>query len=116
MTAKTKRPDQSAAWQALRAHHQAIKEVHLRSLFAQDGTRGERLVAEAAGLTLDYSKNRITDETVRLLLDLAESAGVTGRRDAMFRGEKINVTEKRAVLHVALRAPRGAAIAVDGEN
>jgi glucose-6-phosphate isomerase len=105
-----------AVWQALAAHHQQVKDVHLRALFAQDPTRGGRLVAEGAGLTLDYSKNRVTDETLRLLLKLAEASDVAGRRDAMFRGEKINVTERRAVLHVALRAPRGESIVVDGEN
>jgi glucose-6-phosphate isomerase len=108
----TRRP----AWQAIEAHYQQMKEVHLRTLFAQDPARGERLVAEGAGLVLDYSKNRVTDETLRLLLQLAETAGVAARRDAMFRGEKINITEKRAVLHVALRAPRGESIVVDGEN
>ena len=108
----TRRP----AWQALDAHYQQMKDVHLRTLFAQDPTRGERLVAEGAGLTLDYSKNRVTDETLRLLIRVAESEGVAARRDAMFRGEKINVTENRAVLHVALRAPRGESIVVDGEN
>ncbi len=108
----TRRP----AWQALEAHYQQMKDVHLRALFAQDPARGERLVAEGAGLTLDYSKNRVTDETLRLLLQLAETGGVAARRDAMFRGEKINITEKRAVLHVALRAPGGESIVVDGEN
>ncbi len=108
----TRRP----AWQAIEAHYQQMKDVHLRTLFAQDPARGERLVAEGAGLTLDYSKNRVTDETLRLLLQLAEASDVAGRRDAMFRGEKINITEKRAVLHVALRAPRGGSIVVDGEN
>ena len=108
----TRRP----AWQALQAHYQQLKDVHLRTLFAQDPGRGERLVAEGAGLTLDYSKNRVTDETLRLLLELAESEGVAARRDAMFRGEKINVTEQRAVLHVALRAPRGESIVVDGQD
>jgi glucose-6-phosphate isomerase len=105
-----------ASWLALQAHYHKVKDVHLRTLFAQDPTRGERLVAEGAGLLLDYSKNRVTDETVRLLLALAESEGVAPRRDAMFRGDKINVTERRAALHVALRAPRGASIAVDGDN
>jgi glucose-6-phosphate isomerase len=104
------------AWQALEAHYQQMKDVHLRTLFAQDPARGERLVAEGAGLVLDYSKNRVDDETLRLLLQLAESEGVAARRDAMFRAEKINITEKRAVLHVALRAPRGESIVVDGEN
>jgi glucose-6-phosphate isomerase len=90
--------------------------VHLRQLFADDPSRGERLAAEGAGLYLDYSKNRITDETVRLLLGLAAEARVAERRDAMFRGEKINVTEQRAVLHVALRAPKAARIMVDGHD
>ncbi|HEU4368550.1 MAG TPA: glucose-6-phosphate isomerase [Methylomirabilota bacterium] len=104
------------AWQALQAHYQQVKDVHLRTLFAQDPRRGERLTAEGAGLFLDYSKNRVTDETLRLLIALADDAGVAARREAMFRGEKINITEKRAVLHVALRAPRGSSILVDGEN
>ena len=108
----TRRP----AWQALEAHYQQMKDVHLRALFAQDAARGERLVAEGAGLTLDYSKNRLTDETLRLLVELADTSGVATRRDAMFRGEKINITEKRAVLHIALRAPRGESIVVDGED
>jgi glucose-6-phosphate isomerase len=105
-----------AAWQALQAHHRRVEDLHLRTLFAQDPARGARLVAEGAGLTLDYSKNRVTDETMGLLLALAESEGVAARRDAMFRGEKINVTERRAVLHVALRAPRGVSIVVDGAD
>src|SRR5207245_1646781 len=92
------------------------KGVHLRELFAQDPKRGDRLTAEGAGLFLDYSKNRVNDETLRLLVALAEDAGLAARRDAMFNGEKINVTEKRAVLHVALRAPKGASILVDGKN
>jgi len=108
----TRRP----AWQALQTHYQQLKDVHLRTLFAQDPRRGERLTAEGAGLFLDYSKNRVTDETLRLLQALAADAGVAARRDAMLRGDKINVTEKRAVLHVALRAPRGSSIVVDGEN
>jgi glucose-6-phosphate isomerase len=108
----TKRP----AWKALEAHHQKVRELHLRKLFADDPKRGERLTAEAVGLYLDYSKNRITDETLTLLLHLAEECGLRARIDAMFRGEKINITENRAVLHVALRAPRGASIVVDGEN
>ena len=105
-----------AAWKALQAHHQTVGDVHLRTLFAADPTRGERMTAEAAGVYLDYSKNRVTDETLTLLLQLAEESGLRARIDAMFRGEKINITEKRAVLHVALRAPRGASIDVDGEN
>src|SRR5579862_9340000 len=104
------------AWVALDSHHQAIKDVHLRQLFAQDGKRGERLAAEGAGVYLDYSKNRINDETISLLLDLARECGLRERIDAMFRGDKINVSEKRAVLHVALRAPAGSSITVDGEN
>ena len=104
------------AWKALAAHHQSVRELHLRKLFADDPKRGERMTAEALGLYLDYSKNRITDETLKLLLQLAEESGLRERIDAMFRGEKINITENRAVLHVALRAPRGASIVVDGEN
>jgi glucose-6-phosphate isomerase len=105
-----------AAWTALEAHYQAIKGLHLRRLFAEDPSRGERLAAEAAGVYLDYSKNRINDETVSLLLNLAGECGLRERIDAMFRGDKINVSEKRAVLHVALRAPRGSDIRVDGRN
>src|SRR6266478_3203150 len=104
------------AWKALEAHHEKLRDIHLRTLFAQDPKRGERLTAEAAGLYLDYSKNRITDETLDLLLQLAEESGLRARIDAMFGGEKINVTENRAVLHVALRAPRGTSITVDGDN
>jgi glucose-6-phosphate isomerase len=104
------------AWKALEAHYQKIQPLHLRQLFAQDPQRGQRLTAEALGIYLDYSKNRVTDETIKLLLRLAEESGLRQRIDAMFRGEKINVTEGRAVLHVALRAPRGASIVVDGEN
>ncbi len=103
-------------WRALAAHHEEVRELHLRDLFAADAERGERLAVEADGVYLDYSKNRITDETVRLLLELARRAGLRERIDAMFRGEKINITEDRAVLHVALRAPEGAVIDVDGEN
>jgi len=104
------------AWKALEAHHAKIREVHLRRLLAEDPGRGERLTAEAVGVFLDYSKNRITDETLTLLLQLAEQSGLRARIDAMFCGDKINVSEKRAVLHVALRAPRGAKIVVDGED
>ena len=107
---------QRAAWKALEAHYKKIRRLHLRKLFAKDPQRGERLTAEAVGIYLDYSKNRITDETVTLLLQLAEESGLRSRIDAMFRGEKINVTEKRAVLHVALRAPQGQSIVVDGED
>ena len=104
------------SWRALTAHHARIKDLHLRSLFADDPGRAERFSAEGAGLFLDYSKNRITGETLRLLLQLAEERGVAIRRDAMFAGEKINTTERRAVLHVALRAPRGTRIEVDGAD
>jgi glucose-6-phosphate isomerase len=104
------------AWKALAAHYESVRGLHLRKLFADDPGRGERLTVEAAGISLDYSKNRITDETIKLLLGLADQSGVRARVDAMFRGEKINVSEKRAVLHVALRAPKGASIVVDGEN
>jgi len=104
----------SEAWTALEAHAATNRTVHLRDLFAQDAKRGERLKVEGAGIYLDYSKNRITDETVALLLQLAEESGLRSRIDAMFRGEKINLTEKRAVLHVALRAPREEEILVDG--
>src|SRR2546427_180542 len=102
------------AWKALEGHHGKVRELHLRRLFADDPGRGERLTAEAVGVFLDYSKNRITDETLALLLQLAEQSGLRARIDAMFQGDKINVSEKRAVLHVALRAPRGAKIVVDG--
>ncbi len=102
------------AWQALRRHHAEIAGVHLRELFADDPGRGERMCAEAAGLYLDYSKNRVTDETMRLLVELAHESGVPERRDAMFRGEHINVSEDRAVLHIALRMPRTASLVVDG--
>ncbi len=108
----TKRP----AWKALAAHYRKVRELHLRGLFAEDPRRGERMTTEAVGLYLDYSKNRVTDETLNLLLQLAEESGLRDRIDAMFRGEKINVTEDRAVLHVALRAPRGNSIVLDGEN
>src|SRR5713101_6964824 len=104
------------AWKALEAHHEKVRDLHLRTLFAQDPKRGERLVAEAAGLYLDYSKNRITDETLHLLLALAEACFLRERIDAMFRGDKINATERRAVLHVALRAPPSERIHVDGRN
>jgi glucose-6-phosphate isomerase len=108
----TERP----GWRALEAHYQEIKDIHLRALFAQDPGRGERLTCEAVGLYLDYSKNRITDETMRLLVNLANECGLRARIDAMFRGDKINITENRAVLHVALRAPRDAHIYVEGED
>ena len=104
------------AWSALQRHYEKVRDIHLRSLFAEDPSRGERLTVEAAGLYLDYSKHRVTDETLRLLLDLATEAGLRRRIDAMFAGDRINVTERRAVLHVALRAPRGQRITVDGED
>jgi glucose-6-phosphate isomerase len=104
------------AWGALEKHYHKIKDVHLRQLFADDRERGQRLAVEASGLYLDYSKNRITDETLKLLLKLADESGLRERIDAMFRGDKINVSENRAVLHVALRAPRGSSIMHDGQN
>ena len=116
MTASIKPLKRRPAWKALAAHLHEIGDLHLRKLFADDPHRGERLTAEAMGIYLDYSKNRITDETLELLLQLAEESGLRARIDAMFRGERINVTENRPVLHVALRAPKGASIIVDGEN
>ncbi|MDX1944948.1 MAG: glucose-6-phosphate isomerase [Pirellulaceae bacterium] len=107
---------QRPAWKALEAHAAQIKGQHLRQLFATDPKRGERLTLEACGIYFDYSKNRITDESLQLLLGLADECDLRGRIDAMFRGDKINITEDRAVLHVALRAPKGATITVDGEN
>ncbi len=103
-------------WKDLQSHQEKIRALHLRSLFAEDAQRGERLTVDAAGIFLDYSKNLITDETIRLLVKLAEESGLRSRIDAMFRGDKINVTEKRAVLHVALRAPLGTSIVLDGED
>jgi glucose-6-phosphate isomerase len=114
--AATKSLTSRKAWQALGEHFREIRDTHLRSLFSSDPGRGERLTAEAVGLFLDYSKNRVTDETLRLLVQLAEQSGLKERTEAMFTGQKINITENRAVLHVALRAPRGAVIEVDGEN
>ncbi len=108
----TRRP----AYKALAAHYKTMREPHLRQLFADDPKRGERFTAQAVGLFLDYSKNRITDETLKLLVQLAEESGLRERIDAMFRGEKINISEKRAVLHVALRAPKGEKIVVDGQD
>src|SRR6201982_457056 len=105
-----------SAWKALASHYKTVSKLHLRQLFADDPKRGERLTVEAAGLYLDYSKNRITDDTLALLLQLAEQSGLRARIDAMCGGEKINVSEKRAVLHVALRAPKGQSILVDGED
>src|ERR1700686_1296679 len=104
------------AWSALASHYKTVSKLHLQQLFADDPRRGERLALEAVGLYLDYSKNRVTDETMGLLFRLAEESGLRARIDAMFHGEKINITEKRAVLHVALRSPRDESIVVDGEN
>ena len=104
------------AWKALQAHFEQIGKKHLRDLFGEDPARGERFVAETGGIFLDYSKNRITDETLKLLVQLAEQSGLREKIDAMFRGDKINITENRAVLHVALRAPKGESIVVDGED
>ncbi len=111
-TPLTQRP----AWKALQANYQKIQSTHLRQLFDADPKRGEKLTAEAVGLYLDYSKNRVSEETLKLLFQLAEESGLRSRIDAMFRGDKINITENRAVLHVALRAPKGASIVVDGVN
>src|SRR5262249_54286254 len=116
MATPTKTVTELPAWKALSAHLQKIEPLHLRELFARDPQRGERLTVEAAGLYLDYSKNRITDETLALLLQLAEESRLRARIDAMFAGEKINLSEKRAVLHVALRSPKGQSILVDGED
>ena len=110
------KPTATPAWQALTVHYDKIKTLHLREMFATDPGRGERFVAEGAGLYLDYSKNRITEETLRLLLRLAEERGVAEWRDAMFRGEKINITEGRAAFHVALRAPKGSVMRIDGHD
>jgi glucose-6-phosphate isomerase len=115
-TAPTQSRGKHAAWRDLKDHHAVMQRAHLRSLFADDPGRGERMTVEAAGVYLDYSKNRINDETLRLLIALAEQSGLRARIDAMFRGERINITENRAALHVALRAPRGASIIVDGKN
>jgi glucose-6-phosphate isomerase len=109
-------PKVASAWQALESHYREIAPLHLRRLFADDPDRARRFSAEGVGLFIDYSKNRITDETLRLLFQLAQARGVAERRDAMFRGDKINTTEKRAVLHIALRAPRGTRIEVDGKD
>lgn len=106
----------SPAWHDLKAHHQKIQDAHLRQLFIDDPKRGERLTVEAVGIFLDYSKNRVTDETLTLLVKLAEQCGLRAKTDAMFQGDRINITEDRAVLHVALRAPRTASIIIDGEN
>ncbi len=112
MTSLSERP----AWKSLKAHSEQIQKIPLRQMFQDDPARGDRFTLEAAGIFLDYSKNRITDETVKLLIQLADQSGLRGRIDAMFKGEKINITENRAVLHVALRAPKGESIVVDGED
>jgi glucose-6-phosphate isomerase len=112
----SKEPAFSPAWDALASHYKVVSKLHLRQLFADDPKRGQRMALEAVGLYLDYSKNRVTDETLRLLLGLAEESGLRARINAMFSGEKINITEKRAVLHTALRAPKGSTILVDGKN
>jgi glucose-6-phosphate isomerase len=116
MTAEIRMLTDYPAWIALAAHYGKIRDVHLRRLFADEPKRGERMTIEAAGVYLDYSKNRITDETLNLLLQLATEIGLAARTEAMFRGEKINVSEDRAVLHIALRAPPTAAIFVDGRD
>lgn len=108
--------EKRAAWQALEVHYAEVRDLHLRKLFAEDPDRGERMTAETGGVYLDYSKNRITDETLRLLIQLANESGLRDRISAMFRGDKINITENRAVLHIALRVPKGTSIMVDGED
>jgi glucose-6-phosphate isomerase len=115
-TGATQPPPAQSAWSALASHYDSVSKLHLRQLFAGDPQRGQRMALEAVGLYLDYSKNRVTGETLKLLVQLAEESGLRARIDAMFRGDKINITEKRAVLHVALRAPKGASILVDGKN
>src|SRR5262245_30541677 len=116
VTVKKQSAVKRQSWKALESHAKKLSKLQLRELFADDPKRGERMAVEAVGLYLDYSKNRITGETLELLLRLAEDAGLQARIDAMYRGEKINLTENRAVLHTALRAPRGASIVVDGED
>src|SRR6266550_2329210 len=116
MKATVKPLTRRKAWKGLESHYERTKELHLRKLFASDPGRGARMTAEATGLFLDYSKNRITDETLKLLFELAKESGLRAAIDAMFRGDKINLTENRAVLHVALRAPQGVSIIVDGKN
>jgi glucose-6-phosphate isomerase len=116
MMTKTTSLSERPAWKALGAHYQKIRDMHLRQLFVDDPSRDERFIAETSGIFLDYSKNRITDETLKLLIQLAEESGLRTHIDAMFSGEKINITENRAVLHVALRAPKGESIFVDGED
>src|SRR2546422_9263198 len=108
--------NKTLAWTTLQSHHKTVSKLHLRQLFDDDPKRGERMTAEAAGIYLDYSKNRITDKTLDLLFQLAEQRGLRSKIEAMFRGDKINITENRAVLHVALRAPKNTSIIVDGKN
>jgi glucose-6-phosphate isomerase len=115
-TSRNRSTTRHAAWQALAEHYETMRGLQLRDLFTDDPARGERMTAEAAGVYLDYSKNRVNAQTLKLLIELAQQAGLRARIDAMFGGEKINVTENRAVLHVALRAPKGASIIVDGKN
>src|SRR5580765_7012959 len=116
MKAKLKPLTQRKSWKELTVHYKKIRALHLRELFAKDPRRGERLTCAAAGLFLDYSKNRITGQTLKLLLRLAKESSLAERREAMFSGEKINLTENRAVLHIALRAPKNSVITVDGKN
>jgi glucose-6-phosphate isomerase len=108
--------EKRSAWRALAGHYRKVRDMHLRRFFADDPSRGQRMTAEGAGIYLDYSKNRVVDQTIKLLIQLAAESGLQARIDAMFRGEKINITENRAALHVALRAPRGASVFIDGEN
>src|SRR5215472_17302482 len=115
-TPARQRASKRSAWSALASHYNNASKLHLRELFADDPKRGERMAIEGVGLYLDYSKNRVTDETLKLLVQLAEESGLRVRIDAMFSGEKINISEKRAVLHIALRAPKNASILVDGKN
>src|SRR5258705_3791769 len=116
MNPTTKSITERGAWNGLVAHYLNARELHLRKLFADDPTRGKRMSIEAVGLFLDYSKNRVTDETLKLLVQLADESGLRGGIDAMFRGDKINITENRAALHVALPAPKGDSIVVRGAN
>lgn len=115
-TSRTRSVGKPAVWQTLEDHYETMRGLHLRNLFADDPARGKRMTAEAAGVFLDYSKNRINDETLKLLVELAKQSELRARIDAMFRGDRINVTENRAALHVALRAPKGASIVDDGKN
>src|SRR5215471_4168537 len=114
MNPTTQQATERRAWKALVAHHQKVRELHLRKLFADDSTRGERMTTEGVGLILDYSKNRVTDETLKLLVQLADESGLRGRIDSMFRGDKINITENRVFFLMIRRPPRGSSIVVDG--